>query len=315
MSYLVGEKTYPISTFDTPQFVLGYLPRDGRVYITDRDLNITSYALSLAVVEYQTLVLRGDFESASAIEIPDDQKPKIARFLEGQGYKEEALEISTDPEHRFELALALNKLPIALEIARAQDVATKWRQVGDIALNAWDIKMAEECFWAAKDLGSLLLMYTASGDPTGLRKLADAAQESSAFNIQFESLWSLGDVPGCIALLQTTGRAAEAVLFAQTYKPSLAPACVKTWKEALEKDGKGRVSRVIGVPPGVEGVKADEELFPEWEQWLKIEKDGGVKLVDVGGEEEEEEVEPLEEAAEVTPDEDEGDEEEVEEEE
>ncbi len=91
------------------------------------------------------------------------------------------------------------------------------------------------------------------------------------------------------------------MLFAQTYKPSLAPVCVKAWKESLEKEGKGRVSRVIGVPPGTEGLEADEDLFPEWEEYLKLEAEGGVKLVDVEGDggEEEEDVEPLEDAGDV----------------
>lgn len=174
---------------------------------------------------------------------------------------------------------------------------------------AWDLKAAEEAFWSSRDLGSLLLLYSASGDPKGLRKLAEKAKEASANNVQFEALWLLGDLAGCIELLKETGRISEAVLFAQTYKPSLAPACVKAWKESLEKEGKGRVSRVIGVPPGTDGYEADEELFPEWEEWLKIEEEGGVKLVDVD-EDEEEEVEPLEEPADVaTPEEDEGDEE------
>jgi coatomer subunit beta' len=174
-------------------------------------------------------------------------------------------------------------------------------------MSAWDVKAAETAFWASKDLGSLLLLYSATGSPDGLRKLADAAKAAAANNVAFEALWLLGDVAGCIDLLKDTGRISEAVLFAQTYKPSLAPALVKEWKAALEKDGKARVSRVIGVPPGVEGVEADEELFPEWEDWLKIEEEGGVKLVDVDtAADDEEEVEPLEEPADVaTPDEDE----------
>jgi hypothetical protein len=48
--------------------------------------------------------------------IPTDQLNKIARFLEGQGHKELALSIATDPEHKFDLALALGQLPIALEL-------------------------------------------------------------------------------------------------------------------------------------------------------------------------------------------------------
>jgi len=57
------------------------------VYLADKDVNVVSYALSLSVVEYQTVVLRGDMDTAEEIlaTIPVDQMPKIARFLEGQG--------------------------------------------------------------------------------------------------------------------------------------------------------------------------------------------------------------------------------------
>ena len=237
----------------------------------------------------------------------------MARFLEGQDLKSEALEMTTDSSHRFDLAVELGRLDIATELAHT---AAQQRQVGDAAMTAWDVVAAEKAFWASKDLGSLLLLYSATGSPDGLRKLADAAQAAAANNVAFEALWLLGDVGGCINLLKSTGRISEAVLFAQTYKPSLAPALVREWKEQLEGVGKGRVSRVIGIPPGTEGLEADEELFPEWESWLRIEEEGGVRLVDIevdGGEEEE--VEPLEEPADVvTPDEDEeGDEEEEEE--
>ena len=124
LNYLVGDQTYTVSHFDQSMYLLGYIPRDGRAYVADKDVNVTSYALSLSVVEYQTLILRGDMDTAAELleDIPADQKNKVARFLEGQGYKEMALEVATDPEHRFDLALSLNNLPIALEIAREADV-------------------------------------------------------------------------------------------------------------------------------------------------------------------------------------------------
>src|ERR1700753_1119248 len=90
LNYLVGDQTYTISHFDNPMYILGYTARDGRIYVCDKDVNVISYALSLTVLEYETLVLRGDMDSAAELleSIPDDQKNKIARFLEGQGYKE-----------------------------------------------------------------------------------------------------------------------------------------------------------------------------------------------------------------------------------
>src|SRR6202030_1433621 len=87
LQYLVGEQSYSITHIDPGTYLLGYIARDGRVYLADKDVNVVSYALSLSVVEYQTVVLRGDMDAAEEIlaTIPVDQMPKIARFLEGQG--------------------------------------------------------------------------------------------------------------------------------------------------------------------------------------------------------------------------------------
>jgi len=201
--------------------------------------------------------------------IPADQLNKIARFLEGQGHKEMALEVATDPEHKFELALALGQLDTALDLAREADVEHKWKTVGDAALAGWQVAVAQECFTNAKDLGSLLLLYSSTSDRSGLSRLAEQAQEAGAHNVAFSCKWLLGDVAGCVEILIKTGRLAEAVLFSQTYKPSLTADVVKEWKDNLEKNKKGRVAKMIGAP--VE----DEELFPEWDEWLQLEKQGG----------------------------------------
>lgn len=285
LNYLVGDQTYTVSHFDQPMYLLGYLPRDGKAYIADKDVNVISYALSLSVVEYQTLVLRGDMDAAAQIleDIADDQKNKIARFLEGQGYKEMALEVATDPEHRFDLSLALNNLPIALEIAREADVEHRWKTVGDAALTAWDLALAEECFSKAKDMGSLLLLHTATNNVDGLRQLTAQADLAGSHNISFSCFWHLGDVDGCIDLLVRTSRTAEAVLFAQTYKPSRCKEVVARWKEGLEKASKGKVSRMLGVPPA-DG-EGDADLFPEWDEYLTMEREGKTgSLVDVSEE-------------------------------
>jgi len=275
LNYLVGDQTYTISHFDAPHYLLGYLPRDSRIYVADKDVNVVSFALSLAVVEYQTLVLRGDLDAAEEIlpSVPKDQNNKIARFLEGQGYKELALKVATDPEHRFDLALSLGDLQQAVSIAREQDTEHKWKTVGDAALGAWDVALAQECFVKAKDLGSLLLVYSATSDTTGLRELATLAETATANNVAFSALWQVGDVQGCIDLLVKTNRLAEAVLFSQTYKPSQTASLVKQWKAVLEKEGKSKVGRLLGVPPS-EG-EGDDEMFPEWEEYLRLEREGG----------------------------------------
>jgi len=52
-----------------------------------QDLNVVSYYLPVSVLEYQTAILREDFEMAEKIlpKVPLDQRSKIARFLEAQG--------------------------------------------------------------------------------------------------------------------------------------------------------------------------------------------------------------------------------------
>ncbi|KAG5965200.1 hypothetical protein E4U58_002915 [Claviceps cyperi] len=270
LNYLVGDQTYTVSHFDKPMYILGYIQRDSKIYLADKDVNVTSFGLSLPVLEYQTLVLREDMETAAELlsTISSDQLNKIARFLEGQGHKELALGVATDPEHKFDLALSLNQLDTALELARAADVEHKWKTVGDSALAAWNVVLAAECFTHAKDLGSLLLLHSSTGDRDGLRALAKQAEEANAHNIAFSSLWLLGDIDNCAEILKKTGRLAEAVLFSQTYKPSLTASLVQDWKKDLEKSKKGRAAKLIGVP--VE----DEDLFPQWDAWLQAEREG-----------------------------------------
>ncbi len=45
-------------------------------------------------------------------QIPKDQHNRLARFLEAQDLKDLALQVSVDPEHRFELAMQLKKLTV-----------------------------------------------------------------------------------------------------------------------------------------------------------------------------------------------------------
>jgi coatomer subunit beta' len=179
------------------------------------------------------------------------------------------LEVATDPEHKFELALAQNHLDIALDLAREADVDHKWKAVGDAALTAWDIVLATECFENANDLGSLLLIYSSTSNAEDLKKLAEKAEAAGQHNIVLNARWLLGDVDGIIEILTKTDRLAEAVLFSQTYKPSATPSVVGTWTQALEKKKKSRVAKMVGVPG------EDDELFPEWDEWLKLESEGG----------------------------------------
>ncbi|KAF5334211.1 hypothetical protein D9611_014328 [Ephemerocybe angulata] len=290
LCYFVGSESYTISPFDTPLYLLGYLPSHNRVYLADKDLHLYAYTLSLSVVEYQTAVLRGDMESAKEIleSVPKSEVNKVARFLEGRDLKELALEITTDPDHKFDLALSLDDLDTAVTITRTlppTESTLKWKAIGDRALTVWRFDLAKEAFSAANDTSSLLLLYLAQGDKIGLGELADRAGKEGKWNLAFAARYSAGDVGECVGMLGKTGRAAEGALFARTYAPSLVSGAVKTWKEELKS--RPKIAAAIADP------EECPELFEEgWADALAHEKEvregeGVGALIDVDDEAEE----------------------------
>lgn len=264
LNYLVGGQTSTLSHFDTTIYLLGYIPRDNRVYVTDKDLNVSSYALPLSLIKYQTAVLRGDLATADSLlpSVPEDQRNRVAKFLEGQNLKEQALAVSADPEHRFELAIQLQKLDVAYEIARTLDQEDKWKTVGDKALEFWQFGLAEESMRRAKDLEGLLLMYQAGGNGQGLKDLAEMAVKGGRNNIAFMCYLLRGEIEQCIDLLISTDRIPEAALLARTYLPSQIPRTVDLWRNSLVEGNKHKVAEAIAGP------EEHEDLFPDFRYGL-----------------------------------------------
>lgn len=67
-------------------YLLGYIPKDDRLYLGDKELNIVSFSLLVSVLEYQTAVMRRDFGMADKVlpTIPKEQRTRVAHFLEKQ---------------------------------------------------------------------------------------------------------------------------------------------------------------------------------------------------------------------------------------
>ncbi len=96
-------------------YLLGYIPADNRLYLGDKELNVVSFQLLLSVLEYQTAVMRKDFDTADKVlpTIPKEQRTRVAHFLEKQGFKQQALAVSSDPEHRFDSRKKISNIPFA----------------------------------------------------------------------------------------------------------------------------------------------------------------------------------------------------------
>uniref|UniRef100_A0A3P8RN77 COPI coat complex subunit beta 2 n=1 Tax=Amphiprion percula TaxID=161767 RepID=A0A3P8RN77_AMPPE len=86
LNYYVGGEIITIAHMDRTMYLLGYIPKDDRLYLGDKELNIISYSLLLSVLEYQTAVMRKDFSTADKVlpTIPKEQRTRVALFLEKQ---------------------------------------------------------------------------------------------------------------------------------------------------------------------------------------------------------------------------------------
>jgi len=219
------------------------------------------------VINYQTAVLRGDIDMASKIlpSIPNDQRNRIAHFLDAQGLKEQALQVSLDADHRFELAVQLGKLEIAVEIAKEAATEQKWKQLGDLALAHSKLDLAEECLSSAEDIPGLLLLYTSSGNPEGMLKLAKLSLSKGKHNVAFLCFFLLHRLEDCLDLLIETNRIPEAAFLARTYIPSQVSRVVKVWRQDLQSINE-RAAESLADPLEY------ENLFPDLSWALKAEK-------------------------------------------
>ena len=58
LSYCVGGKVEQIAHLDRPMLLLGFVVRESRVFLVDKDRQVVPYKLNAAVLEYQTAVVR-----------------------------------------------------------------------------------------------------------------------------------------------------------------------------------------------------------------------------------------------------------------
>lgn len=270
LNYIIGNDTATIVHLEKTYFFLGYVPKHNRVFLMDKSKNVVSYQLHVSVMQYEAAIISGDFDAAAAImrDVPPQFHNKIARFLDKQDQKELALSVTTDPDHKFDLALETDKFEVAHEIAKAQDSPFKWKQLGAIALSKCQFKLAEECMKAGEDYSGLLLLYSSIGHRENMQKLAESTTQEGKLNVAFMCFFLLGDVCKCIDVLCDSGRVPEAAFFARTYAPSEMSRVVGLWKDGLGKVNE-RVADAIADPGELPNLFQDLEYALSVESELK----------------------------------------------
>jgi len=237
LNYYVGGEIVTVSHLDRTMYLLGYIPGDNRLYLGDKELNVVSFQLLLSVLEYQTAVMRRDFDTADKVlpTVPKEQRTRVAHFLEKQGFKKQALAVSSDPEHRFDLAIQLGDLDTAYGLAKESGSEQKWKQLAELATSQAKFDLAQQCLHEAQDHGGLLLLATAAGNADMVGKLGASAEEAGKNNVSFLSYFLLGDLEKCLEILIASNRIPEAAFFARTYLPSEISRVVALWRVQLGK--------------------------------------------------------------------------------
>ena len=269
LNYYVGGEIVTVSHLDRPMYLLGYLSKENRLYLSDKELNVVSYSLLLSVLEYQTCVMRQDFDSADKIlpAIPKEQRIRVAHFLEKQGFKRQALTVSTDPEHKFDLALQLKDTKIAYDLAVDAQTEFKWKQLAELALNLAQLDLAKECLEKAQDLAGLLLLATSCGNWQLVQRISEIASDKNMNNISFLSHFILGNKERALENLIQTDRLPEAAFFARTYLPSQVSRVISLWKESVTLKSKNeKTAQALADPFEY------ENLFPEFAKSLAAER-------------------------------------------
>jgi coatomer subunit beta' len=281
LNYSVGGQIETLVHLDTSSggvvqhTVLGYLSKEDRVYLIDKGLNVVSYKIMLAVLQYQTAVMRGDFDTANDLlaGIPETEYTKVARFLESQGFKEEALAVTQDADHKFDLSLELGQVDLAHSILLetpdeekdSTDAQTKWKRLSDAALKDTNLELCEAAGIASNDYSGLLLMYSATGNLAGMQRLAKAAAIGGKTNVAFMAYILTANVEACVDLLISTKRLPEAAFFVRTYLPSRIDEVVALWKQDLSSVSESAAS-ALAAPT------ENPDLFPDMDIALQVEK-------------------------------------------
>ena len=252
LNTLVGGMVEVVAHLDNPVKILGYLSEHQKIYCCDKTLNVIAFDLDLNLVRYKSAISCNDIATAESLFslIPASRHTAVARFLEAQGYRAEALEITKDAEHKFELALSIGKLSLASQLVNefeGSSVVSKRKMVGDKAIEIGDLALAESSFLAANDAPSLLLLASCSGDEKLLVKVAEIARSEGTLDVELMARTLLGDAKGCTEALLQANMTAEAVLYARAHCPWLLKEIVPKWKEEIAQINP-QLAKAVGDP-------------------------------------------------------------------
>jgi coatomer subunit beta' len=225
----IGGIVQTTSTLKCATEILGYLPRENLLVLVGPQRHILGITFPEALLQFEADVAAG--EEPNPDRVPEQYKSRCAKFLKQIGRTVMAMEMTTDSNVRFDLALELGRLDIAQESATDPSM---WRRLARAALAKGKIDLALLASRNCGDLATLLLLLKGTNRADELSALVDEAERAGQFNVAFTGALLTGQKRRGLELLLKSQEYAKAALFARAHVPEMTSACVKLWREHLQ---------------------------------------------------------------------------------
>ena len=196
-------------------------------------------------------ILDKDFTLAEKLleKIPDSFNESVFKFLEKFELFELCYKITKNLNQKFSLAIKLQKLQEAYEIAKNSKNSEKLKMVADLAIELGEFNFAEKAMKEGNDWNGLLLYYSSIQNRKKLKEFANEAKKAGMFNVAFGSFFQLNNYEECLNILLDSRRYPEGATFARTYIPSKIDHVIELWNKQIEEEDKNnRITMKIVSP-------------------------------------------------------------------
>jgi Coatomer WD associated region/WD domain, G-beta repeat len=224
-----------------------YQETTGMLFVaTGKGAKLVAIALPKALIEAQLAIYAGTPLSLvlqDTLPLMTDSRDLLyfAKFLARQGCIREAIQVTPDFQHGFELACKLMDTALAFSMLRRKtadgsthDLKKLWLSLADLALQEHNIPLLETCYQEAKQYTSLLILYSLQKDNAKL--LSFATGKEAPGHVAFWAALLAKDSKVVQGLLKKNGKYPELALYARAEGLSLLPEDVKlAWKRQLNQ--------------------------------------------------------------------------------
>ena len=219
LGYYLGHQMFIFSRFDPFAYLIGYRVEENHVYLLTPDNTIIRYVLPQEVLEFKVLVLKKQVDKAMQRihTLPLKWHPRVARFLEFQGYAKLAQQLTLKGILKLCLALTNRDFELALEIAHLEHDPLMWKRLGECALNFGEDSIGEIAFWQCEDYYNLIKLYARTRDQDGLRRIMDNALSKKLTNVSVITAHLLGERQKCVETLVASKMYDQARRYAHNY--------------------------------------------------------------------------------------------------